>query len=48
MTRFVLKRLLLLPLLLLVFSVTVFAIMQAPPGDFLTTYVATAPRPATT
>jgi peptide/nickel transport system permease protein len=40
-TRFVLKRLLLLPLLLLVFSVTVFAIMQAPPGDFLTTYVAT-------
>ena len=41
MTRFVLKRLLLLPLLLLAFSVTVFAIMQAPPGDFLTTYVAT-------
>src|SRR5438876_2638782 len=41
MTRFVLKRLLLLPLLLLVYSVTVFAIMQAPPGDFLTTYVAT-------
>jgi peptide/nickel transport system permease protein len=40
-TRFVLKRLLLLPLLLLVFSVTVFAIIQAPPGDFLTTYVAT-------
>ena len=41
MTRFILKRLLLLPLLLLVFSVTIFAIMQAPPGDFLTTYVAT-------
>jgi len=41
MTRFLLKRLLLLPLLLLVFSVTIFAIMQAPPGDFLTTYVAT-------
>jgi peptide/nickel transport system permease protein len=40
-TRFILKRLLLLPLLLLVFSITVFAIMQAPPGDFLTTYVAT-------
>jgi peptide/nickel transport system permease protein len=40
-TRFILKRLLLLPLLLFVFSVTVFAIMQAPPGDFLTTYVAT-------
>lgn len=27
--------------MLLVFSVTIFAIMQAPPGDFLTTYVAT-------
>jgi peptide/nickel transport system permease protein len=40
-TRVVLKRLLLLPLLMLVFSITVFAIMQAPPGDFLTTYVAT-------
>jgi peptide/nickel transport system permease protein len=36
-TRFVLKRL----LLLIVFSLTVFAIVQAPPGDFLTTYVAT-------
>src|SRR3989441_10164367 len=41
MTRYVLKRLVLLPLLLIVFSVTVFAIVQAPPGDFLTTYVAT-------
>ena len=40
-TRFILKRLLLLPLLVVVFSVTVFAIIQAPPGDFLTTYVAT-------
>jgi len=40
-TRFVLTRLLLLPLLMVVFSVTVFAIVQAPPGDFLTTYVAT-------
>lgn len=41
MTRYVLQRLLLLPVLLFVFSVTVFAIVQAPPGDFLTTYVAT-------
>jgi peptide/nickel transport system permease protein len=41
MTRYVLKRLILLPLLLFVFSVIVFAIVQAPPGDFLTTYVAT-------
>ena len=41
MTRFVLKRLLLLPVLLVLFSILVFAIVQAPPGDFLTTYVAT-------
>src|SRR2546426_7985324 len=41
MTRYVLKRLILLPILLFLFSVTVFAIVQAPPGDFLTTYVAT-------
>ena len=41
MTRYVLKRLILLPALLFLFSVTVFAIVQAPPGDFLTTYVAT-------
>jgi peptide/nickel transport system permease protein len=39
LTRFVLKRLLLLPVLLFVFSVAVFALVQAPPGDFLTTYV---------
>jgi len=41
MTRYVLKRLVLLPALLFLFSVTVFAIVQAPPGDFLTSYVAT-------
>ena len=41
MTRYVLKRLILLPALLFLFSVTVFAIVKAPPGDFLTTYVAT-------
>src|SRR5437016_14151947 len=41
MTRYVLRRLVLLPALLFLFSVTVFAIVQAPPGDFLTTYVAT-------
>jgi len=41
MTRYVLKRLVLLPALLFLFSVAVFAIVQAPPGDFLTTYVAT-------
>jgi peptide/nickel transport system permease protein len=41
MTRYVLKRLVLLPAPLFFFSVAVFAIVQAPPGDFLTTYVAT-------
>ena len=35
------QRLLLLPFLLLVYSFVIFVIMQAPPGDFLTTYVAT-------
>jgi len=38
--RFILKRLVLLPVLLLVFTVVVFALVQAPPGDFLTSYVA--------
>ena len=41
MTRYILYRLVLLPLLLFIFSVTVFAIVQAPPGDFLTAYMAT-------
>jgi len=40
-TRYVARRLVLLPVLLFVFSVTVFAIIQAPPGDFLTAYAAT-------
>jgi peptide/nickel transport system permease protein len=40
-TRYVLQRLVLLPVLLFVFSVVVFAIVQAPPGDFLTAYTAT-------
>ena len=41
MTRYILQRLVLLPVLLFLFSVTVFAIVQAPPGDFLTAYTAT-------
>jgi peptide/nickel transport system permease protein len=41
MIRYILQRLVLLPVLLFVFSVLVFAIVQAPPGDFLTSYVAT-------
>ena len=40
MLRFILKRLVLLPVLLLAFTVVVFALVQAPPGDFLTSYVA--------
>ncbi len=40
MSRVILQRLLILPLLLLVFSVVVFWLVQAPPGDFLTSYVA--------
>jgi peptide/nickel transport system permease protein len=40
MLRFIVKRLLLLPLLLLLFTVVVFMLVQAPPGDFLTSYVA--------
>ena len=41
MTRYIIQRLLLLPFLLLIYSFVIFAIMQAPPGDFLTEYVAT-------
>ncbi|MBW7915991.1 MAG: ABC transporter permease [Trueperaceae bacterium] len=37
---FIIKRLLLLPFLLLIFSIISFALIQAPPGDFLTSYVA--------
>jgi peptide/nickel transport system permease protein len=40
-TRYIAQRLLLLPLLMLVYSFVIFVIIQAPPGDFLTTYVAT-------
>ncbi len=37
---FIIKRLLLLPVLLIIFSIISFALIQAPPGDFLTSYVA--------
>jgi peptide/nickel transport system permease protein len=40
-TRYIAQRLLLLPFLLLVYSFVIFVIIQAPPGDFLTTFVAT-------
>ena len=39
MLRIVLHRLVLLPVLLLVFSIAIFALVQAPPGDFLTSYL---------
>lgn len=38
--RFIIQRLLLLPILLILFSIIVFWLVQAPPGDFLTSYVA--------
>lgn len=40
MLQFVIKRLLLFPILLFIFSMIAFALIQAPPGDFLTSYVA--------
>jgi len=39
--RYIAQRLLLLPFLLLLYSFVIFAIIHAPPGDFLTEYVAT-------
>jgi len=38
--RFIVQRLLILPFLLLLFSIIVFWLVQAPPGDFLTSYLA--------
>ena len=40
MIIYIIKRLLLLPFLLLIFSVIAFLLIQAPPGDFLTSYIA--------
>lgn len=40
MLAFILKRLMVLPLLMFVFSVLAFILIQAPPGDFVTSYVA--------
>jgi peptide/nickel transport system permease protein len=39
--RFIIQRLVLLPLLLFLFSIVVFILIQAPPGDFLDSYIAT-------
>lgn len=40
MLSYIIKRLLLLPVLLFIFSVIAFILIQAPPGDFLTSYMA--------
>jgi len=41
MLRYIIQRLLLLPVLILLFSIIVFGLVQAPPGDFLTSYIST-------
>ncbi|HWR66009.1 MAG TPA: ABC transporter permease [Bellilinea sp.] len=41
MLRYILQRIILIPVLLIIFSIMVFALVQAPPGDFLTSYIAT-------
>ena len=40
MLQYIIKRLLLLPLLLFIFSIFAFLIIQAPPGDFVDAYIA--------
>ena len=40
MAQYIIKRLLLLPILLFIFSIVAFALIQAPPGDFITSYIA--------
>jgi len=40
MLVFILKRLMILPFLMVIFSIVAFALIQAPPGDFVTSYVA--------
>ena len=45
---FILKRLLVIPVLLFLFSVIAFALIQAPPGDFLTSYIAELSQGGTT
>jgi peptide/nickel transport system permease protein len=40
MAQYIIKRLLLLPLLLIIFSIIAFALIQAPPGDFISSYIA--------
>ena len=41
MLRLITQRLIILPFLLIIFSIAVFALVQAPPGDYLTSYIST-------
>ncbi len=40
MGNYILKRILVIPLLLIIFSIIVFALIQAPPGDYMSSYAA--------
>lgn len=40
MSQYIIKRLIILPFMLVIFSIFAFFIIQAPPGDFITTYIA--------
>jgi peptide/nickel transport system permease protein len=40
MLQYIIKRLLILPFLLFILSIIAFILIQAPPGDFLTSYIA--------
>ena len=40
MLQYIIKRLLIQPFLLFIFSIIAFILIQAPPGDFLTSYIA--------
>ncbi len=40
MSQYIVKRLLILPFMLVIFSIFAFVIIQAPPGDFISTYIA--------
>jgi len=45
---FILKRLLVFPILIFVFSIIAFVLIQAPPGDYLTSYIAELAQGGTT
>lgn len=45
---FILKRLLVFPILLVIFSIIAFVLIQAPPGDYLTSYIAELSQGGTT